>query len=197
MRQLMCASRRENESDRNWSRKKGDFVKGMKDERFELLANLWSELKYIFFVLTLEKTRTVFLFCFFSFSSRRAFVMSTCGTVHDNAGYSIVLVPIPNSNPSLDARVQDTERQQQQSSLTQILTYAHAHTHTHTHSDVTLFAVFVALPWLLPPVHRSIYDASMPSTQHEVPRVQFGGGIVDKLSPDLCHLIWFLRCCFR
>jgi len=125
--------------------------------------------------------------------------MSTCGTVHDNAGYSIVLVPIPISNPSLDARVQDTERQQQQSSLTQILTYAHAHTHTHTHThaDVTLFAVFVALPWLLPPVHRSIYDASMPSTQHEVPRVQFGGGIVDKLSPDLCHLIWFLRCCFR
>jgi len=117
----------------------------MKDERFELLANLWSELKYIFFILTLEKTRTVFLFCFFSFSSRRAFVMSTCGTVHDNAGYSIVLVPIPISNPSLDARVQDTERQQQQSSLTQILTYAHAHTHTHTHTQTSLCLLFLLL----------------------------------------------------
>jgi len=157
----MCASERGRETETGVE--KGDFIKGMKDERFALRENLWTALKTYIFRTNPRKNLPSFslrlglFFFFFSPWIRNEHLRYTI-----MRGIALVLIPI--SNPS---RVQDTERQKQQPSLTQI------HTHTHWHTDVVfivyapVFAWLLLLPWLLPLVHRSIYSASMPSTaQH-------------------------------
>jgi len=116
----MCASERGRETETGVE--KGDFIKGMKDERFALRANLWTALKTYIFRTNPRKNLASFslrlglFFFFFSPWIRNEHLRYTI-----MRGIALVLIPI--SNPS---RVQDTERQKQQPSLTQI------HTHTGT-----------------------------------------------------------------